>query len=205
MVKVSASILSKNFSQEAVDSVKSADYLQLDIMDGEFVPQTTPWADAIDFLETNLPKEVHLMVMNPEEHVDDFIDAGADRIAFHIEATQNPEAVIGMIHVRGVKAGIAINPSTSVETIFPFLEEIEFVIVMSVEPGASGQNFKKSALEKIKVIKRRNPGVEVEIDGGIDDETARLAVDAGADIVVSDSFLQKGDPEKQIAILHSII
>lgn len=203
MVKVSASILSKNFSQASVDAVKSADLLQLDVMDGEFVPQKTPWADTMDFLETDLPKDIHLMVMNPEEHIDDFIDAGASRIAFHFEATDNPESVIGLICARGISVGIAINPNTPVEKIFHLLDEIDFVLLMTVTPGASGQGFKKSVLDKIRLIKKRRPDLEVEVDGGINEKTAKLAVDAGADIVVSDSYIN-ADPEFRIKLLQKI-
>ncbi|MFH1770239.1 MAG: ribulose-phosphate 3-epimerase [archaeon] len=203
MVKVSASVLSRNFSQEAVDAVKSADMLQLDIMDGEFVPHRTIWADSIDFIKTDLIKDVHLMIMRPEEHVEDFMDSGADRIAFHVEATDVPQAVIGLIQGRGIKAGIAINPETPLENILPFLEEVDFVLVMTVNPGASGGGFIDEALNKVRLIRKNFPNLEIEVDGGIDSETAKLAVNAGADIVVSDTYINV-DPEERIRILKDI-
>lgn len=204
MVLVSASVLAENCSQDAVDSVKSADMLHLDILDGKFVPGKTIWADTVALIKTDLPKRVHLMTMNPEEHVQDFIDAEVDGISFHIEATEVPEAVIGLIKQGGVKAGIAIGVDTPVEKIFPYLEEVDFVLVMPIRPGASGRGFEKSSLDKIRVIKNKFPDVEIVVDGGINNETGKLVVDAGADIIISDSYIHNGNPEERIRILKNI-
>ncbi|MBU0471161.1 MAG: ribulose-phosphate 3-epimerase [Nanoarchaeota archaeon] len=204
MAKVSASVLSENFSQEAVDEVSSADFLQLDVMDGLFVPNKTIWADTVNLIKTSLPKDVHLMIIDPEEFVQEFIDAGADRIAFHIEATEYPESVIGQIQGAGLKAGIALSIETPVKKIFPFLENIDYVIVMPIIPGASGQKFDKRVLEKIKAIRAKNPDIEIEVDGGIDGKTGKLVVEAGADILVADSFIHSGDAKERIKILKNI-
>ncbi|NQU98462.1 ribulose-phosphate 3-epimerase [Candidatus Woesearchaeota archaeon] len=204
MAKVSVSILNENFTQEAVDSVKSADMIHFDIIDGRFVPDKTVWADVVDLLRTDLPKDVHLMTVNPEEHVDEFLDAGADRISFHIEATDCPESIIGLIHAKGVKAGIAIKPSTDLEAISRFLKDVEFVLVMSVEPGASGQGFIESIIDKIKDIKKRFPNLEIEVDGGIDDKTGKQVIEAGANILVSDSYIHEGNSKEKIDVLKKI-
>jgi len=201
-IKVAPSILADNFTQEAVDKVKSADLIHIDIMDGEFVPTKTVWADLVAELETDLPKDVHLMIMNPEEYIDEFIDAGADSISFHIEATDVPEAVIGLIQSKGVKAGIVINPETSVEKIMPFLEEVDFVLVMSVNPGKGGQSFIEKTLDKVKFIREKFPNLDIEVDGGIDGETAKLAVKAGVNILVSGTYIYSGDTEKKIRELR---
>jgi|FLOH01.1.fsa_nt_gi ribulose-phosphate 3-epimerase len=204
MIKVSASVLGEGFSQEAVDSVKTADMLQLDILDGRFTPETSVWADIVDLLKTDLPKDVHLMTMNPEEHIQEFIDAGAARIAFHIEGTEFPESAIGQIQGAGLKAGIAIKPETPVRRIEEYLEMIDYVLIMTIHPGASGRKFMPEVLEKVRYIHAMYPHVEIEVDGGINAETGKMAADMGADILVSDSFIHNGNTEENIEILKNV-
>ncbi|MBU0666465.1 MAG: ribulose-phosphate 3-epimerase [Nanoarchaeota archaeon] len=204
MVKVSASVLAEGFSQEAVDAVNSADMLQLDIMDGEFVPHKTIGSKEVAELVTDLPKDVHLMILNPEEYVEEFIEAGADRISFHLEATNCPEAIIGLVHASGIKVGIALSIETPLVDIIPYIRDIDFVNIMPIKPGASGQEFDMAVLDKIKFIKQKFPNLEIEVDGGINHETAFLVVEAGADILVSDTFIFSGDTEERIRLLQNL-
>ncbi|MBU1201726.1 MAG: ribulose-phosphate 3-epimerase [Nanoarchaeota archaeon] len=202
MVKISVSILAANFSQEAIDRASSADMIHFDVMDGEFVPKKTIWSDEVAELKTTLIKDVHLMIENPEEYVEEFIDAGAERIAFHVEATDNPEAVIGLIQSKGIKAGITLNPETPIEKIVDFLDSVDFVLIMSVRPGEGGQSFMNESLEKIKMIKKAYPKLEIEIDGGINAETAKLAKEAGVDTLVVGTFIFSGEPKERIRELR---
>lgn len=202
MVKISVSILSEDFAQDAVDEIETADMLHYDIMDGEYAGEKTIWAEAVEHLQTNLEKDVHLMIQNPEEYIDEFADAGADRISFHIEATEVPEAVIGMIQSKRIKAGIAMEPETSIADILKFIEDIDFILVMSVKAGMGGQRFKPEVLEKVKRLKSQNPALEIEIDGGITAENARQIKDAGVDVIVSGTFVFSDEPSKQIKILR---
>ena len=201
-VKISVSIMAGNFTQDAVDRVASADMIHIDVMDGEFVPNKSVWAEFISELDTELIKEVHLMIMNPEEYVEEFITAGADRISFHIEATDVPESIIGTLQAAGVKAGITINPETAIEEIDDLLGEVDYVLVMSVHPGKGGQSFITEVLDKVKYIKLKQPNLEVEIDGGIDGKTAKKVIKAGVDILVSGTFIYSGDSKKNIRELR---
>ncbi|MBC8495581.1 ribulose-phosphate 3-epimerase [archaeon] len=203
MVKISASLLEEGFFQDVVDKVKSADMIHFDVMDGEFVPRKTIWTEEVASVDTKLLKDVHLMVLQPEDFIQDFIDAGADMISFHIEATDVPEAIIGMIQHQSVKAGITIKPKTDVSEIVRFLPDIDFVLIMSVEPGLGGQSFIKDSLEKVRFIRKNYPDLDIEIDGGINEETAKLAVKAGVTILVSGTYLFK-DPENRINLLKNM-
>lgn len=203
-IKIAPSIMAGNFSQEAVDSVKTADLIHIDIMDGEFVPNKTIWYEQVEELETDLPKDVHLMIMNPEEVVDEFIDAGAGRISFHIEATENPEAVIGLVQHRGVEVGIALNPETSADKVMPFLEDVDFVLVMSVHPGKGGQEFIEDVLPKIELIRSKFPNLDIAVDGGINADTAKGVVEAGANILISGSYLFSENVEERISKLKQL-
>jgi len=204
MVKVAASILAANFSQQGADLVKNADIVHIDVMDGEFVSQKTVWTEVVIGLETNLPKDVHLMVMNPEEYVEEFIDAGAAMVSFHIESTDVPEAVIGLIQAKGAKAGITLKPGTHIDMIKPYLDSVDFVLVMSVEPGKGGQGFKEEALQKVIFLRNNYPNLDIEIDGGINEETAKKAIDVGANILVVGTYLFTGTPEEQISKLKNL-
>jgi len=201
MTKISASLLAGNFSQEAADRVHVADMLHFDIMDGEFVPEKTIWSHEVAHISTPLIKEVHLMIQNPEEYIDEFADAGAERISFHIEATNAPQAVIGLIQNKGIKVGITINPSTPIADILDFIEEIDYVLVMSVIPGKGGQKFMPEAIEKIRRLKKHYPKLEIEVDGGINAETGAQCVKAGADILVVGTYIFSKEGEEKNHIL----
>ncbi|MFC2135643.1 ribulose-phosphate 3-epimerase [Bacteroidota bacterium] len=201
-IKISASIMAENFTQESVDRAKSADFIHFDIMNGTFVPQQSIWSELVDKLETELPKDVHLMIDNPEEYVDEFIDAGASRVAFHAEATDVPESVIGLIHLKNAEAGLAINPESDLKKLFPLIEEVDYVLIMSVNPGKGGQKFIDDVLKKVIVIRDKFPDLDIAIDGGIDNVTAKKAVDAGANILVTGTYIFSDNTEKKIRELR---
>jgi len=200
MIRVSVSLMAGDFSQDAADKVHEAELLHFDVMDGEFVPKKTIGAEDVARIATPSIKEVHLMVQNPEEYIDDFADAGAERISFHVEATQSPAAVIGLIHNRGLQAGITLNPSTSIADIVDFIEEIDYVLIMSVLPGKGGQEFMPEALEKIRRLRKHYPDLEIEVDGGINAITGAECVNAGANTLVAGTFifLEKGREREKI-------
>lgn len=162
-------------------------------MDGQFVPPITFGADlaaAIGKLGS-VPIEAHLMTKTPEAHFDAFIDAGCKRIIFHAEATAHAHFHCAALRKRGIQSGVAINPATPVEAILAVLEAIDVALVMTVNPGWGGQAFIGSCLEKVKKIRARAPHLDIEVDGGIDPVTIRLAAAAGANVFVSGSYLAK--------------
>ena len=214
MVQVIPAILAQT-KEEFVDKVteifSSAEMIQVDIMDGKFVPNAT-WGAPDEILELHLPVtfEVHLMIENPEEVVDDWVRAGARRIIFHIEATDNPGAVIEKIRgtpsvPSGREVGIAINPETPIAALSEWLHLIDYVLVMGVTPGASGQEFQRKVLKKIRDIKEMRPGIKVGVDGGVNFETAKEIVAAGADCLnAASAIFDYPEPEEAIKILQGI-
>lgn len=204
MVKIAASIMAADFTQEGVDKAKNADYIHFDIMDGSFVRNRTVWADKVSELITDKPKEVHLMIERPEDYLQEFIDAGADRISFHVEATNVPGAIIGMLTSAGVEVGMTLNPTTPAEALADYIHELDYVLVMSVEPGRGGQEFILDVLKKVKKLKEMNSNIEVEIDGGIDEKTGKLAVEAGVDVLVTGTYLFSGDLDENLTLLKNL-
>ncbi|OAA30904.1 ribulose-phosphate 3-epimerase [Kosmotoga arenicorallina S304] len=207
MSKVSPSILAANFMnlQQELDKIKRADYLHIDVMDGHFVPNITfgfPLIEALNKVET-LPLDVHLMISDPSKYVDRFMDLGASIIAVHIEAEIHLHRLLERIKSREVKAFVALNPHTpvnSLESILPFLDG---VLVMTVNPGFTGQKFIPLAAEKIRQLDtiRQKKGFEFEIavDGGVNLNTAPTVVEYGADILVMGAAIFRSDfPEKVI-------
>ena len=198
MTKVSPSILSCDFSKlkEDIDSiVNHVEYLHIDVMDGVFVNNISFGIPVIKSIRPHydIVFDTHLMIVNPERYIEAFAKAGADLITFHIEATCDPENVINLIHSKGLKAGISLRPKTNVMDLKPYLDKVELVLVMSVEPGFGGQKFDPNALDKIKWLKEQkvsnNYNYEIEVDGGINGETGRLCLEAGADVLVSGSYI----------------
>ena len=197
MVKIAPSILSADFARlgEQVKAVEGAgvDRIQIDVMDGRFVPNITFGALAFESLRplTRLVLEAHLMVQPPEEFIERFALAGADTIIVHQEATPHLHRAIQEIHGLGKKAGVALNPSTPSATLSEALDSVQLVLVMTVDPGFGGQQFIPQTLPKIRQVRqeisRRNLNIEVEVDGGIDLDTAPLVVEAGADVLVAGS------------------
>lgn len=197
MIKIVPSILSADFTRlgEQVHAVEAAgvDRVQIDVMDGRFVPNITFGAIAVASLRplTRLTLEAHLMVEPPEDFLEQFATAGADTIIVHQETTPHLHRAIQQIHSLGKKAGVAINPSTPAILISEVLASLQLVLVMTVNPGFGGQDFIPETLGKIRqvrnAIRQRGLKCEVEVDGGINEETARLVVEAGADVLVAGS------------------
>lgn len=206
MVKISPSVLASDLSrlsdEVAVIEKAGADMAHLDVMDGCFVPNMSFGMPVIEALRkhTGIVFDVHLMIVNPEKYVDRFIDAGADIVTFHIEAASDSEALLKRIRERGKKAAISIKPATPAEAVFPLLDYCDMVLVMTVEPGYGGQSFMHDMLPKIEKIRaeitRRGLDVDIQVDGGINPETAKLTVNAGANVLVAGSSVFKAQDIK---------
>src|SRR3989344_1872394 len=193
-ILVTPSILSADLSclQKEIDSVMTADWIQVDVMDGHFVPNLTFGAPLLKGIQTKLPLDIHLMVENPAERIEEFLQIGAKNITFHAEAVRDTKArkdLIATIHTGGATAGIAINPETSVEDILDVIDEVDLVLVMSVHPGFSGQKFLHEVLEKVKLLRAKHPDLMIQMDGGVDLQTAPLCVKAGANNLVAASAI----------------
>lgn len=185
-----------------------ADYMHLDVMDGHFVPNITFGAPVIKYVRsfTDKPFDVHLMISEPLRYIDDFCDAGADIITFHIESDSDPVETIEKIKSRGVKAGLVVKPKTPVEEVFPYLDKLDMVLIMTVEPGFGGQSFMADMLPKVKALKeeliRRELNVLIEADGGISDKNIALCAEAGVDVAVAGTAVFKAEnPAEAIANL----
>ncbi len=191
-VKIAASILSADLAnlQSEVSRAETADLLQLDVMDGHFVRNLTFGPPVIKCLKTKLFMEAHLMVENPLDLLHEYKEAGVRRIIFHYEAVSNVEQAVRAVKGAGFEAGIAINPETSPSALFPFLGTLDLVLVMTVHPGFGGQSFIQDSLRKIRELRKRFHGM-IEVDGGINAETAGLCAEAGADVLVAGSFIFK--------------
>ena len=197
MVKIAPSILSADFSKlgEEIKDVErgGADYIHVDVMDGHFVPNITIGPLIVDSIRpiTKLPLDVHLMIENPDQYIEDFAKAGADYITVHVEACRHLHRTIQLIKSLGVKAGVVLNPATPVQLIEPIIEDVDMVLLMTVNPGFGGQKFISSVLPKIKQVKemseQKGLNLEIEVDGGVNEETALLCVEAGATVLVAGS------------------
>ena len=212
MVKIAPSILSADFSKlgEEISDVEKggAELIHVDVMDGHFVPNITIGPLIVESIRpiTKLPLDVHLMIENPDQYIESFAKAGADYITVHVEACRHLHRTIQLIKSFGVKAGVVLNPATPVQLIEPIIEELDIVLLMSVNPGFGGQKFIPSVLNKIKQVrdlaKQKGVQLEIEVDGGVNEQTARLCVEAGATILVAGSAVyNQEDRGKAISIL----
>lgn len=176
-----------------------ADLFHLDVMDGVFVPNISfgfPVIEAIARIAEK-PLDVHLMIVRPENYVERFAKVGAEMISFHLNATENPSAVLAQIHSYGVKAGLVINPDLPVESLFPYLKDTDFILLMSVFAGFGGQKFIESTYERVRVLKaeidRQGLSVHIQVDGGVSADNAKALVEAGAEILVAGSAVFKAE------------
>ncbi len=209
MIKVSPSILSADFANMERDlqmlKDSGAEYIHVDIMDGHFVPNLSmgfPMVSAARRV-SDLVCDVHLMIDTPIRYVERFCDAGADVLTIHVEADteENTKKALDMIRAKGVKPAICVKPKTPAEAVLPFIDKVDLILVMTVEPGFGGQSFMADMMPKLKkiseYIKEKNPGCELEVDGGVNVETAKTCVENGANVLVAGSAYFKAADKKE--------
>lgn len=211
MIKIAPSILSADFSKlgEEIHKIEKAgaDYIHIDVMDGSFVPNITIGNEVIKSLrsKTQLPFDVHLMINNPDAHIKAFADSGADIITIHAEASIHLDRSLALIKSFNKKVGVSLVPSTHEDSIDYILDKLDLILIMTVNPGFGGQKFLTSQLKKIENVREKieksGKKIELEVDGGINDQTSKIAIEAGADVLVSGSYIF-GSSNYQQAILN---
>lgn len=205
-LKISPSILASDYAnlQSELDRISTSDMIHIDVMDGHFVPNISIGAPVVAACKKvcNVPFDVHLMISNPLDYAEDFSNAGADIICFHTECDSDTEQTIDKILSLGKKAALAIKPATLIDEVVKYLDKISMVLVMTVEPGFGGQSFMESTMPKIEAIRKINPDIDIEVDGGINADTVKIAAKAGANVFVAGSAVFKSEnPAETIALL----
>lgn len=207
-IKISPSMLASDYANLQCELEKcekgGADLIHLDVMDGHFVPNISIGAPVIAAMKNvcNVPFDVHLMISDPLFYVEDFVKAGADIITFHTECASDIDATIDKILSSGCKAALAVKPNTPIEDVFPYLDRLSMVLVMTVEPGFGGQSFMESTMPKITKLREKCPDLDIQVDGGINLDTVKIAGSAGANVFVAGSAVFKSDnPAKTIQML----
>lgn len=201
---IAPSILSADFSKlgEEIAGVAEAgaDWIHLDVMDGRFVPNLTFGAPVIEAVRgcTALPFDVHLMIEEPHRYIPQFCKAGADLISFHIEAERDVAGTIAAIQAQGVKAAVAVKPGTEIDAVFPYLDDLFMVLVMTVEPGFGGQQYQEAMMDKVRRVKERAPDLLVEIDGGVNLQTVVPSARAGVDVCVAGTSVFGAEDRRDI-------
>lgn len=206
-VKISPSILASDYAnlQSELERISTSDLIHVDVMDGHFVPNISIGAPVTAACKKvcDVPFDVHLMISNPLDYAEDFAKAGADIICFHSECDSNTEETINKILSLGKKAGLAIKPATPIDEVVKYLDKLSMVLVMTVEPGFGGQSFMESTMPKVEAIRKINPDIDIEVDGGINAETIKIAAKAGANVFVAGSAVFKSEnPAETIALLR---
>ena len=210
MVKISPSILSSDYGKLSSELKRmedcGADMLHIDVMDGHFVPNITLGAPIVKCIRksSSLPFDVHLMISDPYKYIPDFVKAGSDIITFHVESDSDIEKTIDLILASGKKAGLSVKPKTPIETVYPYLDKLSMVLVMTVEPGFGGQSFMEDMMPKVSAvkaeIKRKGLDIDIQVDGGINNDTISVAAKAGANVFVSgNAIFSSDDAAKTIA------
>ncbi len=205
---ISPSILAADFANLEKDCKdvlsNGADMLHIDVMDGVFVKNISIGVPVLNSLSKKLKAfyDVHLMIVRPHLYIEQFVKAGADLISFHVESESDTKKTIDLIHSFGIKAGLVVKPDTDIQSIYEYLDDIELVLIMSVEPGFGGQEFMPKSLDKIKALKQEKEkrGLKdllIEVDGGINEKTALLAKVSGADVLVAGSYIFKSENRKK--------
>ena len=207
-IKISPSMLASDFANLEAELKKcenaGAELIHLDVMDGHFVPNITIGAPVIKALKSvcNVPFDVHLMISEPLKYIEDFADAGAELICFHIESESDTQKTIDKIISCGCKAALAVKPNTSIDTVYPFMDKLSMVLVMTVEPGFGGQSFMADMMPKIEKLRADFPNVDIQVDGGVNAETIKLCAKAGANVFVAGSAVFKSEnPAETISLL----
>lgn len=216
MIKIAPSILSADFSSLKTELEKieksGADMVHLDIMDGHFVPPITIGAIVVSALRphSKLPFDTHLMVSNPDSHIESFVEAGSDSITIHAEAAKNLEASLARIRSLGVRAGVSISPETDESAIINVLDKVDMVLIMTVRPGYGGQKYIEGMEKKIRNVRdaanRLGLPLDIQVDGGINSETIKKVVTAGANVIVTGSaFFNSKDPAEFVSLLKGSV